>query len=346
MELPVRRQLASALTRVENRSGNWRDILSDCSRRTGDALVIGVTGPPGAGKSTLVDALASHWAAEGETVAVLAIDPASPFSGGAVLGDRVRMTRSEGNDRIFIRSMSARGHSGGLNAAALDLCTVMAGHGASRILIETVGVGQNEVEVAFVADCTLVVSVPGLGDSVQAAKAGLLEVGDIYVVNKGDLPGSAGVARDLSTMLALVFPGLSGASGAQAGRSMMVSTPGATRKLLSARYGAPEDEGGAWHPPVIAVSALSGQSIGDLAEWFAAFGRWLGQSPAGLRRRRERVRLQLVALLKQRLFDRLRQGDDRTDALSGWIDRILSGALDVHSATDQILQDKGPPHAR
>ncbi len=348
MDLLVRRQLATALTRVENQSGDWRDILHDCNRRTGDALVIGVTGPPGAGKSTLVDALAAHWAAEGETVAVLAIDPASPFSGGAVLGDRVRMTRSEGNDRIFIRSMSARGHSGGLNAAALDLCAVMAGHGASRILIETVGVGQNEVEVAFVADCTLVVSVPGLGDSVQAAKAGLLEVGDIYVVNKADLPGAANVARDLSTMLALVFPGPPGASGPQADRSMVVSIPGATRKLLSARYGAPEDPGGAWHPPVMGVSALNGQSVGELTEWLSTFGTWLQQSPAGDRRRRERVRLQLVALLKQRLFDSLqsRHGDDPATALSEWIDQVLSGALDVHSATDQILQDKGPPHAR
>ncbi|MBE2276217.1 MAG: methylmalonyl Co-A mutase-associated GTPase MeaB [Rhodobacteraceae bacterium] len=348
MDLSARRQLATALTRVENQSGNWREILRACIRQAGDALVIGVTGPPGAGKSTLVDALAVHWASQGEMVAVLAIDPASPFSGGAVLGDRVRMTRSEGNDRIFIRSMSARGHSGGLNAAALDLCTVMAGHGASRILIETVGVGQNEVEVAFVADCTLVVSVPGLGDSVQAAKAGLLEVGDIYIVNKGDLPGAPAVARDLSNMLALVFPGLPGASHSQADRSMMVSIPGATRKLLSARYGAPDDPGGSWHPPVIAVSALNGQAIGELAGWFSAFESWLRHSPAGDRRRRERVRLQLVTLLKQRLFDRLqsRHGDDPATALSEWIAPVLSGKLDVHAATDQILQDKGPPHAQ
>lgn len=344
MDLAHRRQLATSLSQVENRSGNWRRILKDCAGRAGEALVIGVTGPPGAGKSTLVDALAAWWSETGETVAVLAIDPASPFSGGAVLGDRLRMARSEGNDRIFIRSMSARGHSGGLNAAALDLCAVFAGHGVTRILIETVGVGQNEIEVAFVADCTLVVSVPGLGDSVQASKAGLLEVGDIYVVNKAELPGSATVARDLSTMLALVFPGMPGQSHAGADRSMLAQVSGVTRGLLAARFGDSEAAGGSWHPPVVAVSAQDSASIAPLCEALRGFIQWLQQSPAAARRREERIRLQVINLVKQRLFERLGQeGGDRASLLESSIQKVLSGRIDPHSATDLIVYDGAPP---
>jgi LAO/AO transport system kinase len=339
MDASWRRPLARALSAVENRAEGWRDVVRRSYASPGDALVIGITGPPGAGKSSLIDILASIWAAQGHRVGIIAIDPASPFSGGAVLGDRVRMRRAEDDERIFIRSMSARGHGGGLNEAAVDLCAVLASHGITRILLETVGVGQNEVEVAFVADCTLVVSVPGLGDSVQAAKAGLLEVGDIYVVNKGDLPGADSVARDLRTMLALVFPGRPGENTGAADASMIAGVPGAVRSILAARFGAAGENEGAWHPPVVVVSAAESTAVNDLALEVDAFDGWLRKSGHLARRRHARIDRHLQGLLTRRLLDRLMRSDPMLSehGLSDWIFRVMNGALDPHSAVDAIL---------
>lgn len=343
MDMSWRRQLAKALTAVENRTDGWRDILRQSYASSSDTFVIGITGPPGAGKSSLIDLLASYWATQGHRVGIVAIDPASPFSGGAVLGDRVRMRRAEDDERIFIRSMSARGHGGGLNEAAVDLCSVLAGHGITRILLETVGVGQNEVEVAFVADCTLVVSVPGLGDSVQAAKAGLLEVGDIYVVNKGDLPGADSVSRDLRIMLALVFPGRAGTNTCGADTSMVAAVSGVVRSILSTRFGSPDEAEGAWHPPVCVVSATEATAIGELAGEVDAFEGWLRRGGHLIQRRRARIDRQLRNLLTRLLLDRLLESDASLSerGLSDWISRIEAGSLDPHSAVDDILSQGG-----
>ncbi|MCO5070742.1 MAG: methylmalonyl Co-A mutase-associated GTPase MeaB [Rhizobiaceae bacterium] len=334
-----RRPLAKALSTIENRLPGWRQLLSHGYAGANDAVIIGITGPPGAGKSSLIDLIASEWSKQGHRVGIIAIDPASPFSGGAVLGDRVRMRRAEDDDRIFIRSMSARGHAGGLNAAAIDLCTILKNYGITRILLETVGVGQNEVEVAFVADCTLVVSVPGLGDSVQAAKAGLLEVGDIYVVTKSDLSGASGVARDLQTMLAMVFPGSPGINLGKVDASMIAGVASPIRALLARRFGNGEAAGGAWHPPVLNVSASANEGIPALCHRVDAFKTWLDESGIGLSRRKVRHEHQLRALLIDRFMETLLQpeGPLSGDGMAGWASRVAAGMIDPHSAVDNIL---------
>jgi LAO/AO transport system kinase len=339
MDSSWRRPLAKSLSTIENRLPGWRRLLSESYADTRGVLTIGVTGPPGAGKSSLIDLIASRWSAQGHRVGIIAIDPASPFSGGAVLGDRVRMRRSEDDDRIFIRSMSARGHAGGLNAAALDLCTILKSHGITRILLETVGVGQNEVEVAFVADCTLVFSVPGLGDSVQAAKAGLLEVGDIYVVNKSDLPGASGVAKDLQTMLAMVLPGSSGVNLGKVDASMIAGVASPVRDLLTKRFGSPEADGGAWHPPVVSVSASANEGISVLCDRVDAFEKWLSESGIGMRRRAARHEQQLRGLVTDRFLETLLRQDGRLaeDGLARWASQVAAGVVDPHTVVDKIL---------
>lgn len=337
MDAAWRRRLARSLSIVENRDAGWRDILAATRSGRDDMLVVGVTGPPGAGKSTLIDALAASWAGTGHRVGVLAIDPASPFSGGAVLGDRMRMRRCEDLDQVFVRSMSARGYAGGLNEAAFDLCAVMAGHGITRLLLETVGVGQNEVEVAFVADCTVVLAVPGLGDSVQASKAGLTEVGDIYVVNKGDRPGADLVARDLTSMLALVFPGGPGRNEGEHQQAPAWVT-GPTRQLLLERYGYAAEPGGAWHPPVLTTSAADGSGVDALVETIERCSQWLSQSRQKTVRRRAQAQAHLIAILRQRLLERHLGGASGPETrLATWVERVADGAADPHAAADDLL---------
>lgn len=195
--------LGRALSLIEAGDNLGAALLARLADHAGGAKLIGVTGPPGAGKSTLVDALIGAWRAEGRRVAVLAVDPVSPTTGGAVLGDRARMGLRSLDDGVFIRSVSARGHLGGLCAAARGMVTAIDAAGWDLIVLETVGAGQSETEVAGIADVTLVISAPGLGDDLQAIKAGILEIGDILVVNKSDRPGAGQTARDLSAMVKL-----------------------------------------------------------------------------------------------------------------------------------------------
>jgi LAO/AO transport system kinase len=198
-------------------------VLAQLYPHSGGAFVVGITGPPGAGKSSLVDALIGRFRARGERVGVIAIDPTSPFSGGAVLGDRIRMQRHALDDGVFIRSLATRGQLGGLSRAAADVVTVMAALGQQVVLVETVGVGQDEVDIAQLADVVAVVLVPGLGDDVQAIKAGLLEIADLFVVNKADREGADKVVADLAAMLALGSPG-SGAGGGRPGPREILTT--------------------------------------------------------------------------------------------------------------------------
>ena len=249
------RQVARTLSLVENRRPESHAVLRDAYKTGKHIPVIGVTGPPGAGKSTLLDRLALHWAELGERVAVIAVDPSSPFTGGAVLGDRFRMDRASAHPRVFVRSLSSRGHVGGLSRAVQDVVAVVAAQGFERVIVETVGSGQADVEVATLADCVVVVSVPGLGDQIQAGKAGILEIGDVYAVNKSDLPGAETVAAHLEANLDLIYPGQPGVN--EAGRIAGHGRPYANA-VLHRRHGDAGADESFWRPPVVRIGAARG----------------------------------------------------------------------------------------
>lgn len=255
------RAIARLLTLVENRVPRARAIQSELYKTAGHAHVVGVTGPPGAGKSTLVDQLSKSWRKLGKRVAIVAIDPTSPFSGGAVLGDRIRMTASAEDADVFVRSMATRGALGGVSRATLESIQVMDASGFDIILVETVGVGQAEVDIIRTADTCLVVLVPGMGDSVQAIKAGILEIADVFVINKADRDGADLLQRDLQMLMSLTEP-----------------VPGA------------------WKPPIVRTVATTGEGSDDLLKQATAHGFWLKDSPIGKARRRGMVKDSIVKL--------------------------------------------------
>ena len=266
----------------------------------GHARVVGLTGSPGVGKSTLTGALIRGYREQDLRVGVLAVDPSSPFSGGALLGDRVRMQEHAIDEHVFIRSMASRGHLGGLSwvtpfsATSLD-------RGLDGVLIETVVVGQAEVESASLADTALVVVAPGLGDSIQAAKAGILEIADVFAVNKSDRPGAQEVIRDLRTMLAM------------------------------ASYDA-----AAWKPPIVSTTAATGEGIGDLAAAIGRHQEWLAASGRLAERRRVRASAEISALALAGLRQRMGglPGESRLTELAG---RVAAGELDPYSAADELI---------
>ncbi len=263
------RALARAATAVENRRPEAVPLMRELFPRTGRAMLAGITGPPGAGKSTLVDQMARALRTEQRTVGVLAIDPTSPFSGGAILGDRIRMQRHHSDAGVFIRSMASRGSLGGIAAATIDLALLLDAAGKDVVLIETVGVGQDEVEVARLADVTIVVLMPGMGDDVQAIKAGIMEVADIFVINKADHPGADALERDVNALLSMA---------AQNGR---------------------------WTPPVIKVVATEGRGISEVLEAVRKFQ----ESGERRNRRADLWRLRLRDMLRERLLERLPAAD-------------------------------------
>lgn len=266
--------------------------------------VIGVTGAPGAGKSTLTDRLVTEARRAGSRVGVLAIDPSSPFSGGAILGDRVRMQGHSSDEGVFVRSMATRGHLGGLALAAPEAIRLLAAVGMNVVIVETVGVGQVEVEVAGAADTTVVVVTPGWGDSVQANKAGLLEVADILVVNKADRDGAAASRRDLEHMLDL------------------------------------DTTMGPWRPPVLATSASKGEGIDELWEAIGGHGRYLSDSGELGRRRARRMEDELSAVLVRRLERDVHQVADGA-AWEKVRDRVVTGTTDPYDAAEQLLAALG-----
>ena len=295
------RALARLVSLAENAAPGLRPVMRALAPFTGRGWVIGLTGPPGVGKSTVTAALVAAFRERGQRVAVLAVDPTSPFTGGALLGDRVRMQEHATDPGVFIRSMATRGHLGGLSAAAPQALRILDAAGFGVILVETVGVGQAEVEIAGLADTTLVLAAPGTGDAIQAAKAGVLEVADIFVVNKSDQPGAQEAVRDLRTMIAM------------------------------ARRGE-----GDWKPPIVTTTATTGEGITDLTARLDAHWSWLASSGERDRRRLARARAEITALAVAALAVRM-GGLPNGTGLDSLAARVAAGELDPFSAADELV---------
>jgi LAO/AO transport system kinase len=328
------RRTARTISAVENRSPGADEIVRDAYRAAHFVPVIGVTGPPGAGKSTLLDRLAVHWAERGETVAVLAVDPSSPFTGGAVLGDRFRMERAASHPRVFVRSLASRGQLGGLGKTTTDIVTVLGNLGFDRVMLETVGAGQTDVSVGMVADAVMVITVPGLGDHIQAAKAGILEIGDLYIVNKSDLPGAVAVAGHLEANLDLVYPGSPGRNA-----SLNPKVPRSGNQGQHRRHGNPGDSLGFWRPPVLSASARDGDGVADAVSAADNFLAWSRETGRYDYRLAERLRFQILRATQERLVELcLSAAKEREIELAPLIDQVASGALSPDEAADHLIE--------
>ncbi|MBI2186405.1 MAG: methylmalonyl Co-A mutase-associated GTPase MeaB [Acidobacteria bacterium] len=293
------RAVARAMSLVEDESPAGAELLRAVFARTGRAFLVGVTGPPGAGKSTLVDRLTLEARAEGTRVGVIAVDPTSPFSGGAVLGDRVRMGRHAADAGVFIRSMATRGHLGGVARATTDVAAVLDAAGTELIFIETVGVGQDEVDIARTADVTVVVFVPGTGDDVQALKAGIMEIADVFVVNKADREGGDRLVQAIA-----------------ANQALQTWTADA------------------WRPPILKTVATTGEGIPQL---WGAIGEYRARHPRDGTRRRARHGQRLRELLAARFLDHLERTLPPGE-LDRVVDRIAAGEIDPYSAADELVE--------
>ncbi|HEX9115512.1 MAG TPA: methylmalonyl Co-A mutase-associated GTPase MeaB [Anaerolineae bacterium] len=317
-----RRALARTISRVEDQAGDARALLAALYPHTGRAQIVGVTGAPGTGKSTLVNALARVYRAQGLTVGIIAVDPTSPFSGGALLGDRVRMRDLAGDPGTFIRSMATRGSLGGLARATNEVALVLDAAGFARILIETVGVGQAEVDIAGAAHTTIVVEAPGLGDEIQAIKAGVLEIADLFVVNKADREGADHTVMALQMMQGLApSAGHHGAAG-----------------LAGRRHGEPgEQPDGAWLPPIVKTVAMRGEGAETVAGWITTHGAYLHAGGHWARREQGRAAAALDQILRDELMAallaRFPDGKLPADLVAAVADRDL----DPYAAAEQLL---------
>ena len=335
------RALARAITLVENHDAQAPALLAALYGRTGRAHVCGITGPPGAGKSTLVQRLAVALRQRGQRVAIVAVDPSSPFTGGALLGDRVRMGEALRDPGIFMRSLANRGQVGGLSAAAIDVVALVDAAGFDTILVETVGAGQSEIEIMRLAHTTVVVSVPGLGDDIQADKAGILEIADIFVVNKADRDGAGRTASDLAKMLRLAHAGEPGINHWDAATAHGHARSVVPQAHLERRFGSISAGGMSWCPPVQRTVAKDDEGIGELVDRIAEHQRFLRDSgrwqSAARSRATERVRELVAQLALRRYFD--------VPLAAGHIDAVLDAVaarqLDPHAAAEQLLRGSG-----
>jgi LAO/AO transport system kinase len=323
-----RRAAARAISMVENNDPNKRAFLSSVYSHTGRAYVIGITGAPGSGKSTLADRLIDFYRRKELQVGVIAVDPTSPFTGGAILGDRIRMQEHALDPGVFIRSMGSRGSLGGLSRATREAVTVLDAMGRDIILVETVGVGQSEVDIVKMADTTLVVLTPAGGDSVQTMKAGIMEIADIFVVNKADMEGADRTVRDVQMMLDLnqSFSSRPAASLPAYGSAL---PPAAEKKARAP----------AWRPPVVATRPLQKEGLEGL---FAAIQEHRSYLEAGERLkefRRQKARLELLELVEHEIKDRvLAQVIHDEEAFENLLEQIMLKTLDPYSAAGRILE--------
>jgi LAO/AO transport system kinase len=299
--------LARLISLVEDDGTQARAALAALYPHTGRAHVVGVTGAPGTGKSTLVNELAKSLRAQGTTVGVVAVDPSSPFTGGALLGDRLRMRDLAGDPGVFIRSMASRGSLGGLARTTNDVVKVLDAAGFAVVLVETIGAGQAEVDIARTAHTTIVVEAPGLGDEVQALKAGLMEIADVLVVNKADRPGAAQTARALEMVI--------------------------NRHAPAGEAGEP-----AWRPPILQTVALDGTGVAEVLQAVGAHREHLQASGLWARREQARVETELLNVLREELLGRLLARVDR-EQIQGWVERIAAREVDAYTAVRSIFLD-------
>ena len=293
--------VARAISKVEDGVRGAAELMKEIFPHTGRALVIGITGAPGAGKSSLVDKLALLYRQQGDRVGVIAVDPSSPFSGGAILGDRIRMQTLGLDKGVFIRSMATRGNLGGLARATVDAVAILDAAGYAKIIVETVGVGQDEVEVVKAADVCVVVLVPGMGDDIQAIKAGIMEIGDVFVINKADREGVYATEKELEALLS-----------------------------LAARH---ED----WQPEIVKTVATENRGIEELAKAIENFSKSQTRGEEGLERRRAIARWRILELLREQLLSRVLESDSASEALNRMADEVASRRRDPYSAVEEIL---------
>ncbi|MBP9114098.1 MAG: methylmalonyl Co-A mutase-associated GTPase MeaB [Polyangiaceae bacterium] len=324
------RSLARLLRFVDDRSNDYQTALKALFPRTGKAFIVGITGNPGAGKSTLTDRLVEAYRKMGKTVAVLCVDPSSPFSGGAILGDRIRMNRHSTDPGVFIRSVATRGHMGGLSRSARDMIRVLDAYGFDVVLVETVGVGQDELEITRTAHTTLVVMAPGLGDDIQAIKAGLLECADVFAVNKADRDGADSTVRDLELMIAL-------------GRETFVaSSKGRGHVVHSERDGAVESAlasgtDARWTPPIHKCVALRNEGVADVVASLEKHREWIATSEDGKERRLRRLREEMREAFREALIEDAtrRLGTRMTEAA----ERVAAKEIDPYTLVEGLVEE-------
>ncbi len=329
-----RRALAKAISHVENEAVDAQQLLAALYPHTGRAHLIGITGAPGTGKSTLVNALARAYRSQGLTVGVVAVDPTSPFSGGALLGDRVRMRDLSGDPGVFIRSMATRGSLGGLARATSDVLTVLDAAGFDRILIETVGVGQAEIDIASAAHTTIVVEAPGLGDEVQAIKAGILEIADLFAVNKADREGA-----DHTIMALQMMQGLAPLAASHHGEPSRGDR--SRHPAVHAEPGAQPD--GSWLPPITKTVAVRSEGVDVLRDWIERHASFLRETGQLSRREVIRATAALNAILAERLMAALMASQPDGMSAATLVTRlavaIARREIDPYTAADQVLRD-------
>ena len=294
--------VARAISKIEDGSDDAAALMKEIYGLSRGALVVGITGAPGAGKSSLVDKLALLYRERGERVGIVAVDPSSPFSGGAILGDRIRMQTLGLDEGVFIRSMATRGNLGGLARATVDAVAILDAAGYAKVIVETVGVGQDEVEIVKAADVSVVVLVPGMGDDIQAIKAGIMEIGDIFVINKADREGVYATEKELEALLSLT------------------------------------SRSDAWDPPIVKTVATENQGLKELAEAIDKFRQTQLTVPASSERRRAIARWRIVELLRERLLARVLASDASVAMLDQLADEVATRRRDPYSAVEELIK--------
>ncbi len=297
-----RRAIASAISAVENDQPRAVELLKLLFPKAGRSYVVGVTGSPGVGKSTLVEKLAGEYRRSGSRVGIIAVDPTSPFSGGAILGDRIRMQSLARDDGVYIRSMATRGQLGGLAPASHDVVTILDAAGYDAVMIETVGVGQDEVEVARLAEVTALLLVPGMGDDIQTFKAGVMEIADVFVVNKADRPGADRVEQEITSMLSI----------------------------------APRQDG--WQPPIVKTVATTGEGVPEVRKALEQFREFGNQSALKLDRQRNQCRSWFLQMLRQGLFVEVAAQKLRDGSIERAVEDIVARRRDPYSLVEEIIE--------